>query len=324
MEPRMEAPVAAPSSAAQKSSERDSGSRLPRRLEFLDEEPVEDGGKNLRWMIIAGFVAVIAVGAVLGIRTWMSSVKSTSAVPAAVEAPTTTTETTPSSSPTATSDPGTSASTAGGSAPASSSPPPVRPTPQTASSVPPAASSIPPATGAHPPASSVPAATMPPPVATSAPNTPTPTHGTATGVAGGAAGAAAASGGSAAAAGATAGGAAVGSASAGGAAVSGASAGGAAVGGQSATPSQGAFGIAVGTYLEEERAKEEGVKLTASTKLPAHVAPVIENESTMYRLVLGSFESRKQAEKTASSLIERGLVDEARVVPLGTTTASKQ
>ena len=37
-----------------------------------------------------------------------------------------------------------------------------------------------------------------------------------------------------------------------------------------------------------------------------------------------SFESRKQAEKTASSLIERGLVDEARVVPLGTTTASKQ
>jgi cell division septation protein DedD len=122
----------------------------------------------------------------------------------------------------------------------------------------------------------------------------------------------------------------VGSASAGGAAVGGASAGGAsaaggaAVGAQSATPSQGAFGIAVGTYLEEERAKEEGVKLTASTKLPAHVAPVTENESTMYRLVLGSFESRKQAEKTASSLIERGLVDEARVVPLGTTTASKQ
>jgi cell division septation protein DedD len=91
-----------------------------------------------------------------------------------------------------------------------------------------------------------------------------------------------------------------------------------------AAASQGAFGIAVGTYLEEDRAKEEGVKLTASTKLPARVETVTENESTMYRLVLGSFESRKQAEKTASTLIERGLVDEARVVPLGSATASKQ
>jgi len=75
--------------------------------------------------------------------------------------------------------------------------------------------------------------------------------------------------------------------------------------------------------MEEERAKEEAAKL-ASTNLPTNIVSVTENDATMYRLVLGSFDTRKQAEKTASSLIERGLVDEARVVPLGAATASKQ
>jgi cell division protein FtsN len=54
------------------------------------------------------------------------------------------------------------------------------------------------------------------------------------------------------------------------------------------------------------------------------VITVTEGENTEYRLVLGSFDSRKSAERAASTLIERGLVDEARVVPLSSTTASKQ
>jgi len=99
---------------------------------------------------------------------------------------------------------------------------------------------------------------------------------------------------------------------------------GASAGSAPAPASQGVFGIAVGTYLFEDRAEEERVKLSASTSLPARVITVTETDETVYRLVLGSFDSRKSAERTASSLIERGLVDEARVVPLSSTTASKQ
>ena len=85
----------------------------------------------------------------------------------------------------------------------------------------------------------------------------------------------------------------------------------------------GPFGVAVGTYMDEDRANAERTKLVASTSLPARVVPVTENDVTMYRIVMGSFESKQKAERTASSLIERGLVDEARVVPLNAATASK-
>jgi cell division protein FtsN len=83
------------------------------------------------------------------------------------------------------------------------------------------------------------------------------------------------------------------------------------------------FGVAVGTYLNEERADQERVKLVASTSLPARVVTVTEDDVAMYRLVMGAFESRQSAERMASSLIERGLVDEARVVQLSATTPSK-
>jgi len=75
--------------------------------------------------------------------------------------------------------------------------------------------------------------------------------------------------------------------------------------------------------MDEDRANAERTKLVASTSLPARVVPVTENDVTMYRIVMGSFESKQKAERTASSLIERGLVDEARVVPLNAATASK-
>jgi cell division septation protein DedD len=114
-------------------------------------------------------------------------------------------------------------------------------------------------------------------------------------------------------------GAAAGGTAAGGAAGSGASGGSvaaeAAPAKASAAP-QGVFGVAVGTYLDEDRANQEMTKLIASTKLPAQVLTVTEDGTSLYRLVMGSFESRQKAERSASSLIERGLVDEARVVPL--------
>ena len=79
----------------------------------------------------------------------------------------------------------------------------------------------------------------------------------------------------------------------------------------------------VGTYLNEERAGQEREKLVASTQLPAQLLTVTENDVALFRLVMGSFVSRLQAERMASSLIERGLVDEARVIALAAPTPPK-
>ena len=42
----------------------------------------------------------------------------------------------------------------------------------------------------------------------------------------------------------------------------------------------------------------------------------------MYRLVLGTYESPTAAERAASDLIARGLVNEARVVPIASAGRS--
>jgi type II secretory pathway predicted ATPase ExeA len=76
------------------------------------------------------------------------------------------------------------------------------------------------------------------------------------------------------------------------------------------------FGIAVGTYLNEDRAAAERTSLTESTRLPSRVLTVSEDSVSMYRVVMGLFENRVTAEKMASDLIRKGLVNEARVVSL--------
>jgi hypothetical protein len=80
------------------------------------------------------------------------------------------------------------------------------------------------------------------------------------------------------------------------------------------------FGIAVGTYLDEGRANTERTNLTESTRLPAQVVTVAEDSVSMYRVVMGSFENRISAERTASDLVRRGLVNEARVVQVARAT----
>ena len=79
------------------------------------------------------------------------------------------------------------------------------------------------------------------------------------------------------------------------------------------------FGIAVATYLSEERAAAEREKLAASSGLSARVLTVTEDGSEVYRVVLGSFADRSAAERGASDLIRKGLVDEARVISLGSS-----
>jgi hypothetical protein len=73
----------------------------------------------------------------------------------------------------------------------------------------------------------------------------------------------------------------------------------------------------VGTYLFEDVAAAERTKLASSTGLTGRLQTVRDGSETMFRLVLGSFDTRIVAERTASDLIARGLVDEARVVVVG-------
>lgn len=80
------------------------------------------------------------------------------------------------------------------------------------------------------------------------------------------------------------------------------------------------FGIAVGTFLDEKRATAQRTSVTESTRLPSQVITVIEDTVSMYRVVVGSFEDRVSAERAASDLVRRGLVDEARVIQLARAT----
>ncbi|MGH7742919.1 MAG: SPOR domain-containing protein, partial [Candidatus Eiseniibacteriota bacterium] len=74
------------------------------------------------------------------------------------------------------------------------------------------------------------------------------------------------------------------------------------------------FGISVATYLDADRAESERVKLAGSTGLQVSVREASEGGTSVYHLVLGEFDTRASAENEASDLIQRGLVEEARIV----------
>lgn len=78
----------------------------------------------------------------------------------------------------------------------------------------------------------------------------------------------------------------------------------------------GHFGIAVGTYLNEERAKSELARLAPVTSLEGMVLTVKEDGGDAFRVVLGDFPSRAEAEKKADELASGAQVREARVIPI--------
>ena len=83
------------------------------------------------------------------------------------------------------------------------------------------------------------------------------------------------------------------------------------------------FGIATGTFLNENRANAERTRLGESTALPARVVVVAEDTVNMYRVVIGSFGDRASAERAASDLVQRGLVTEARVVSVAQPVSAR-
>jgi Mrp family chromosome partitioning ATPase len=80
------------------------------------------------------------------------------------------------------------------------------------------------------------------------------------------------------------------------------------------------FTIAVGTFLEKERADSERLKIRAITPLNASVLRVSDGGDYSYRVVVGKFTSRAAAEKAASDLMGTGKVREAMVLPATAAT----
>ena len=76
------------------------------------------------------------------------------------------------------------------------------------------------------------------------------------------------------------------------------------------------YGIDVGTFLNEERANSEQSKLQSSTGLSGKVTPVTEDGVTSYRVILGEFSSKAEADKKANDLIVGQAVREAKVIKL--------
>ena len=91
--------------------------------------------------------------------------------------------------------------------------------------------------------------------------------------------------------------------------------GGASSAGAAATPppesKTDGFGIGVGTFLDEGRAKSELDRLSGSTSLAGLVAPTKDGS---FQVILGKFGSRGAADKKAVALADSGLVREAHVV----------
>src|SRR5262249_32915081 len=71
------------------------------------------------------------------------------------------------------------------------------------------------------------------------------------------------------------------------------------------------FGVSVATYLVEGRANTEKARLMGLTGLPARV---VASKDGDFSVVLGAFTGRANAETAADDLINRGVVEEARVV----------
>jgi cell division septation protein DedD len=82
-----------------------------------------------------------------------------------------------------------------------------------------------------------------------------------------------------------------------------------------AAPSS-AYGVAIGQFLFEDRANSEKDRIATATGLQGIVRPVTEGGTTVYRVIIGSFDSRSAAQGKADELTAAGTVNEARVVPV--------
>ena len=79
---------------------------------------------------------------------------------------------------------------------------------------------------------------------------------------------------------------------------------------------KGPFGLDIGTFLAQDRADSELIRLAAATGLKGKVITRNEDGGDVYHVVLGSFATRAAADKRAESLVGRSLVNQAQSVSM--------
>ena len=80
------------------------------------------------------------------------------------------------------------------------------------------------------------------------------------------------------------------------------------------------YGIAVGTYLDEDRANTERARLSDATDLMGRVTAYKDAGTTMYRIVLGNFSDMATAEASATRMMLDNKIKEGRVLLLSKST----
>lgn len=83
----------------------------------------------------------------------------------------------------------------------------------------------------------------------------------------------------------------------------------------------GAFGVSVGHFPSEDAAIAERDRLMGQTHLPVSVGQSAEPDgSVQFRLILGSYNSRAEAESAGRALQQQSIVKDWQVVPLSQST----
>ena len=76
------------------------------------------------------------------------------------------------------------------------------------------------------------------------------------------------------------------------------------------------YGIAIGSYLFDDKAASEKDRVAAAASLSGSVVEKTEGGASTYQVVVGSFTSRAEAEAKGAELLAAGTIKESRVVPL--------
>ena len=78
----------------------------------------------------------------------------------------------------------------------------------------------------------------------------------------------------------------------------------------------GPFGVAVGNYADEQGAVNERQRLNTLTDEPVTMSQTNENGNTVYRVVIGSFATRAQADSAGRALASTASLPDWKVVPI--------
>jgi len=78
----------------------------------------------------------------------------------------------------------------------------------------------------------------------------------------------------------------------------------------------GPFGVAVGNFTDEQSAVNERQRLNTLTDQPVTMSQSSENGATRYRVVIGNFATRAQADSAGRSLASTASLTDWKVVPI--------